>query len=100
MVEHGDLVYLAGITADDTSLSVKEQTAQIIATIDRLLAAAGTDKSRILTALVYVTDMADKPAMNEVWREWMDPENPPARACVGVALDGATLVEIMVTAAK
>ena len=99
-VEYGDTVYLAGITADDTSASVKGQTEQILKTIDRLLLDAGTDKSRVLSATIYLTDMATKPEMNEAWTAWMDSHNPPARACIGVALEGEVRVEIVVIAAK
>jgi enamine deaminase RidA (YjgF/YER057c/UK114 family) len=99
-VEDGGTVYLAGLTADDTSGSITEQTKQVLAKIDKYLADAGTDKSKLLTAMILVSDIGLKPAMNEVWNAWIDPENPPTRACVGVQLEGATNVEIIVTAKK
>ncbi|MFT5448653.1 MAG: enamine deaminase RidA (YjgF/YER057c/UK114 family) [Gammaproteobacteria bacterium] len=100
-VEHNGVVYVAGLTADDRSLGMKEQTEQVLAKIDGYLAKCGTDKSKLLTAMIYITDMAQKPAMNEVWTAWVDPENKSTRACVCVELDGpTTLVEIVVSAAK
>lgn len=96
----GDMVFLSGIVADDKSLPMKGQTEQVLRKIDAVLAAAGTTKSRILSATVYMADVALKDEMNEAWMEWMDKENPPARAAVGVALTPGTLVEIMVCAAK
>ena len=99
-VVHGNLVFLSGIVADDKSLPMKEQTEQVLRKIDAILAAAGTDKSRILSGTVYLADIARKDEMNEAWMAWMDRENPPARAAVGVALTPGTLVEIMVCAAK
>lgn len=99
-VVHGDLVFLSGVVADDKSLSTKGQTAQVLARIDETLAAAGTDKSRILTSTVYLADIAAKDEMNEAWMAWMDKDNPPARAAVGAALTPGTQVEIMVCAAK
>lgn len=99
-VAHGGLVFLSGMVADDKSLSMKGQTQQVLARIDDALAAAGTDKSHILTATVYLADMARKDEMNEAWMAWMDRENPPARAAVGTALTPGTLVEIMVCAAR
>lgn len=99
-VVHGGLVFLSGMVADDKSLSMKGQTQQVLARIDDALAAAGTDKSRILTATVYLADVAMKDEMNEAWMAWMDRENPPARAAVGAAFTPGTLVEIMVCAAR
>lgn len=99
-VLHGNLVLLSGIVADDKSLSMKEQTAQVLRKIDALLSVAGTDKSRILSATVYLADIDRKDEMNEAWMAWVDRKNLPARAAVGVALTPGTLVEIMVCAAK
>lgn len=99
-VDYNDLVFLAGLTADDQTAAVASQTEQVLAKIDALLAEAGTDKSKILQATVYLADMKLKGAMNEVWKAWVDTKNPPARVCVGVALEGNVLVEIIVVAAK
>lgn len=100
-VEHGGLVWLAGLTPDDTSKSVKGQTEEILAKIDKLLAKAGSSKSKILSAQIWVTDIRNRPEMNEAWTAWADPTNLPARACVEAKLaDPKILVEIMVVAAK
>src|SRR5215204_4009704 len=74
------------------------QTKSALAHIDATLREAGTDKSRILTAIVYIADMKRKPEMNRAWDEWADRNSPPMRACLAVTLEGATLVEIVVTA--
>lgn len=100
-VEYNGLVFLAGLTADDYSLDIKGQTRQVLAKIDKYLAAAGTNKNRLLSATIYVNKMANKEGLNEVWQTWIDKANTPARACVEAQLGGpTTLVEIMVTAAK
>ena len=87
-------------TASEKSPSMREQTVATLAAIDRNLAALGSDKSRILSATVYIADMARKGEMNEAWLAWVDPANPPQRACIGVTLEGADLVEIVVCAAR
>lgn len=100
-VIHNGVVYLAGTTADTRGASSKVQTEEILAKIDGLLKLAGTNKSRLLSAVVYVADMRVKPGMDEAWMAWIDPKNPPARATVETRLGSAdTLVEIMVTAAQ
>lgn len=100
-VEHGNTVYLAGIVADDPSADVKGQTRQILARIDALLARCGTDKTRILSAQIWLTDIGNRAAMNEVWTGWVDAQHLPVRACVESRLaDPRLLVEIMVVAAK
>lgn len=100
MAETADMVYLAGLTADDESKEIEGQTREILAKIDKLLAQAGTNKSKLLTALIFVSKLSLKPRMNEIWTKWIDPKNPPARACVGAELGGNVQVEIMVTAKK
>lgn len=100
-VVNGDMVYLCGLVAGDLGQDVKGQTQQILDAIDSYLAKAGTSKSNLLTAQLWITDMGNFRAMNEVWNAWVDPENPPARACVKADLARPEiLVEIMVTAAK
>lgn len=98
IVKHAGVVYTVA-TARDKAPSVGQQTADALAVIDRHLAEAGTDKSRLLSATVYITDMAHKPEMDTAWRAWVDPNGAPQRACVAVALEGHDLVEIVVTAA-
>ncbi len=99
-VVHGNTVYLAGQVADDTSAGVGGQTEQILAKIDGLLAEAGSDKSKLLSATLWITDMAKFGEMNEVWDAWVSPGNTPARACVEAPLAAPPfLVEIMVVVA-
>ena len=101
VVEHNGTVYIAGTTAANKSAGMKDQTKEVLATIDKLLAKSGTNKSKLLSATVYISDMAQKNSMNEAWLDWIDPKNPPTRACVAVELGSpTTLVEIVVTAAK
>jgi enamine deaminase RidA (YjgF/YER057c/UK114 family) len=100
-VEFNGVVYLAGQVATDLSAGMKEQTEDVLRQIDALLAKCGSHKSRILSATVYVSDMARKPQMDEAWMAWVDRRNPPARATVEAQLGSPdTLVEIMCTAAK
>ncbi len=101
IVVHGDTVYLAGQVADDPSADVRGQTEQILAKIDRYLAEAGTDKSRLLSATVWLADIGTFNEMNAVWDAWIDPKNPPARACVEAKLAAPQYrVEIGVIAAR
>ena len=99
-VVRSDIVYLCGIVPDPAG-DVTTQTRQVLDKIDTLLNTAGTDKSKLLTAQIWLSDMAYFGAMNTVWNSWVDPKNPPVRACVQAALyRPEVLVEIMVTAAK
>lgn len=101
IVEYGNLVFLAGTTADDKSASCKAQTEEVLKKIDSYLAAAGTNKLNILSANVWVADMGEKNQMDAAWQAWVDPNNKPARACVEARLGSRdTRVEIMVVAAK
>jgi len=98
MVKHNGMVWTVA-TARDKAPSVKAQTADALAQIDANLAEAGTDKSKLLSATVYITNMAHKHEMDEVWCAWVHPDGWPQRACIGVELEGRDLVEIVVTAA-
>jgi len=101
-VVHGDTVYLAGIVADAPKRkSMAEQTKSILAQIDGFLAQAGTNKSKLLSANIWITDMAKFAEMNAVWDAWVSPDNTPARATVEAKLASPDyLVEIMVVAAR
>jgi enamine deaminase RidA (YjgF/YER057c/UK114 family) len=100
-VVHGDRVYLAGIVADDTSADVKGQTEQILATIDALLAEAGSDKTKLLKANIWLSDMSTFGEMNAAWDAWVIEGHTPARATVESKLAGPQYtVEIMVEAAR
>jgi enamine deaminase RidA (YjgF/YER057c/UK114 family) len=94
-------VYLAGMTADDLSGDVVRQTRDTLAKIERYLAMAGSDKRRLLSAVIWLRDIADFELMNSVWDEWIDRSAMPVRATVEARLAGdAYRVEIMVTAAQ
>ena len=98
-VAHDGRVYTVA-TAADTALDVAGQTEQTLAAIDRNLANCGTDRTRILSATVYLADIARKAEMDAVWNAWIGPDNWPQRACVGAALHGDTVVEITVVAMR
>jgi enamine deaminase RidA (YjgF/YER057c/UK114 family) len=109
VIARGDTVYTAGVTANLIDApegaplgDIKDQTRRTLAQIDKLLAEAGTDKSRLLTAQVWLTDMNNFAEHNDAWNEWVDPNNPPVRACLPAAplLKAGMLVEIMVTASR
>jgi len=98
---HNGIVNVCGLTAEDLSLDAKGQTEQILEKIDDRLAKCGTDKKKLLMATIYLTNMDDKPGMNEAWMTWLGDLERPARACVGAPLATPdTLVEIVVSAAK
>ena len=100
-VVHGDRVFVAGLTASDATQDVKGQTKQILDKIDKFLKEAGSDKSKILSANIWLTDIGTWSQMNEVWDAWVAPGSTPARATVEAKLANPALkVEIMVQAAK
>ncbi|NIB41590.1 RidA family protein [Pseudomaricurvus alkylphenolicus] len=94
-----DLVWTVA-TSSDTTLDIEGQTKMTLDTIQDNLIELGSDKSRILSAQVYIADMNDKPIMDGVWKRWIgdNPENWPQRACLGVFLEGNVLIEVTVTA--
>ena len=102
IVVHGDTVYLAGVVAHaNKGKSVTEQTKEIVDTIDKHLASVGSNKTKLLSANIWITDMAKFAEMNAVWDAWVSPGNTPARACVEAKLAAPEYnVEIMVVAAK
>ncbi|NTS31705.1 Enamine deaminase RidA, house cleaning of reactive enamine intermediates, YjgF/YER057c/UK114 family [Phyllobacterium sp. YR620] len=98
-VIHGNTVYLAG-QVGGPGKSVTEQTKDVLAAVDRLLKEAGTDKSKLLQAIIWLDDMKDFSEMNAVWDSWVDPANTPARATGEAKLATPEYkVEIIVTAA-
>jgi enamine deaminase RidA (YjgF/YER057c/UK114 family) len=100
MAVHGSTAYLAGQVCTDGTQGITEQTKKVLAMIDALLARAGSDKSKILMAQIFIADMADFPAMNAVWDGWVVPGHTPPRATVQAALAKPEWkVEIAVTAA-
>jgi len=101
IVIHGDAVYLAGQVARNRTASVGEQTRDTLEQIEALLATAGSDKTRILSATIYLPNICDFAAMNEVWDAWVAEGHAPARACVEARLASPDLrVEISVIAAR
>ena len=100
-VGYGDTVYLAGQVADDGTADAAGQTKQILAKIDGLLAEAGSDKSKLLSATIWLADIRSYDAMNKIWDAWVSPGNTPARACIEAKLARSDLVvEIGVIAAR
>lgn len=100
MVVHNGVCYLAGQVAESGAADIRDQTREVLAAVDRLLAQAGTDKTRILRAEIFLADIADFAAMNEVWDGWVVSGSTPARATVQARLaQPQWKVEIVVTAA-
>jgi enamine deaminase RidA (YjgF/YER057c/UK114 family) len=100
-VHHGNTVYLCGATADDKSAGMAEQTTQALEKVAKWLKHFGSDRSRMLNAMIYLTDMSLIEELNDAWAKWFDGKDQPTRAAIGVAdLGPNTLVEIVVTAAK
>ena len=102
VVVHGDTIYLAGVVARTAAGdNVTKQTQEVLSIIDGHLAKAGSDKSKLLSATIYLTDMKNFPEMNAVWDAWVSAGNTPARATVEAGLAAPQYsVEIMVTAAR
>ncbi len=101
VVEANGMIYTAGVVADDISQDAKGQTTQILKEIDRLLKLAGADKSKVISATIWLTDIRLRDSMNEAWNVWTGGENLPGRACIEAKLaDPRMLVEIAVIAAK
>lgn len=97
---YNGVAYLAGQVPEDASLDIVGQTRQVLEAIDALLAQAGTDKTRILRAQIYLADIADFPGMNQAWDAWVAAGHTPPRATVQAPLaNPGWKVEIVVTAA-
>jgi enamine deaminase RidA (YjgF/YER057c/UK114 family) len=97
---HGGFVYLAGQVPDDLSVGVEAQAAEVLAKIDALLSEAGTDKSSILSATVWLPNIGDFAAFNTIWDEWVPAGASPARACIEARLANPSIrVEIAAIAA-
>ncbi|SMH63028.1 RidA family protein [Azospirillum agricola] len=101
VVTHNGIAFLGGIIADDVSVGMGGQVTQICAKLDQVLALAGTDKTKLLSAQLFITDMSLKNEMNESWLAWLNGDDLPARATIGVADLGAPeiKIEVVVTAA-
>jgi enamine deaminase RidA (YjgF/YER057c/UK114 family) len=100
IVIHNDTVYLCGQVAADASADIREQTRTMLEKVDTLLAQAGSDREHLLSATLYIRDMKDFAAMNDVWDAWVPDGHAPARACVEARMARAELlVEASVIAA-
>ncbi|MDZ7813974.1 MAG: RidA family protein [Ideonella sp.] len=100
MAVYNGVVYLAGQVAEEGSQDITGQTQQVLAAVDALLARAGSDKSKILRAQIFLVDLADFAAMNAVWEQWVVPGHTPPRATVQAALARPEWkIEVVVTAA-
>ena len=100
VVIHGNTIYLAGEVPDDTTKDITGQTEEVLAKIDSLLAKAGSDKSKLLSAQIFLPDMKDFAGMNVAWEKWVVPGQTPARATIEAKLaNPAYKVEIMCIAA-
>ena len=100
MAVHNGTVYLAGQVPETAEKDIRGQTAEVLDAIDKLLAEAGTDKSRILMAQIFITDLTDFAGMNEVWDAWVTPGHTPPRATVQAQLARpGWRIEVVVTAA-
>jgi enamine deaminase RidA (YjgF/YER057c/UK114 family) len=100
-VAHGSTAYLAGQVADTPAADVRQQTEEVLRKIDELLAAAGSDKSKLLSATIWLADIRYFNEMNAVWDAWVSPGNTPGRACVEARLAAPQWkVEIAVVAAR
>jgi enamine deaminase RidA (YjgF/YER057c/UK114 family) len=100
-VIHNGVVFVGGQAADDRSQDIRGQTKQALARLEKVLADAGSDKSRLLSAQIWMKDISrDFAGMNEIWDAWVDPEVAPARATAQCEMGAPdVLVEIIVTAA-
>ncbi len=99
-VVKGNRIYCSGMIPEDTSLDITGQVKQALFEIDSLLAKGGSDKSKILTATIWLADIADFAAMNAVWDAWVMPGQAPARATVQALMNDPRLkVEIMIVGA-
>jgi enamine deaminase RidA (YjgF/YER057c/UK114 family) len=96
-----DLVWVTGMS-DDLTLGAKEQTVRAYANLDKILAEAGTDKTRVISATVILHDIEDKPMADLIWADWIgdDPANWPDRSCHGVTLHAGNRIEIRVVAVR
>ena len=100
MVVHNGTIYLAGQVAADMTRDIIGQTEDVLASIDRLLGEAGSDKTKILSAQIFLPDMDDFAAMNSVWERWVVPGHTPARATIQAKLANPSYrIEVLVIAA-
>jgi enamine deaminase RidA (YjgF/YER057c/UK114 family) len=95
-----NLVLTVAVAPDPCPAGVYEQSVKVLARIDESLAMCGSDKSKVLSAMIYLNDVTQKKEFNRAWDAWVDPKNPPMRACVGVDIEPPHVVEVVITATK
>lgn len=101
IVEHNGVLHVGGIVADDPSLDMASQTTQVLEKLARLLDENGSGIDRLLSVLIFITDMRLKPEMNRVWKAFFRQEELPSRATLGItAIEEGVLIEIVSTAAR
>ena len=99
-VAHGDVLYVGGVVAEDTTADMSAQAESVLSQLARLLEAGGSDLTRVLQVTLFVTSLADRAAFNEVWKRYFKPSDAPARAMIGVAdLGPGVKLELTATAA-
>lgn len=100
VVVHNGVLHFAGQVADDFNGDISQQTREALSRVDKLLAEGGSDRSKVLSATIWLKDMADYSKMNDIWDSWVDPDHAPARCCGVVEMaDPRIRVEIILTAA-
>jgi enamine deaminase RidA (YjgF/YER057c/UK114 family) len=101
-VEYNGVLYFGGHAANDLSQGMADQTREVCAKLDKFLAELGSDKTKILAARIYLSDMSQKEEMNKAWLEWIPEDDLPSRATIGVASlgDPNRLIEVIITAAR
>ena len=101
VVEYKGVLYFGGVVAEDLTLDIAGQTTDMLRQVDQLLAVHGSDRTRILSVLLFIPDLALRPALNEIWKDWFAAEHLPARASIGVGdLGPGVLLEGVFTAAS
>lgn len=101
IVIHGDTIYLAGQVANDAGADITEQTRQVMQKVDALLTEAGSDKTKILSAQIWISNIGHFAQMNQVWDAWIAEGHAPARACIEARLASPDLlVEVGIIAAR
>ena len=95
-----DLVFTVAVAPDPCPAGVYEQAVKVLARLDESLKMCGSHKSKVLSATIYLNDVTTKKGFNRAWDEWVDPANPPMRACIGVDIEPPHVVEVVVTAAR
>lgn len=101
VVEHNGILHFAGLVSENLKLGMEGQTKDVLKQLDHLLIQHGSSRARVLTALIFITDMKQKPAMNKAWKDFFADKDLPTRATIGVKdLGPGVRLEVVFTAAK